>query len=437
MATIRKRGKTYTLIASLGYKNGKQQLEYKTWVPPEKDSKGKELTEAQVKKLAKNEAKRFEEEIKEGLFSDVSKMAYKDYVEKKYKPYAKTQISLETIQNYQSYLDKIMPLIGDIKMADLKTENIQDTYTKLCEDGYIIKVKNDNGEIVDEKRSYSENYYKRVRTVLSATFNYARKNKWIRENPCQNADLPKVAKKKKTAREIEDIKFFTAEEVNIFLNYLDTYYSDVYNKRYRHTPGQMKCLYYLAFNSRLRRSELVALRWSNVDFAKNTIYIEEATKRVKDEKTGKSYQYDGDPKSESSIRSIVLSKRVMDSLKRHKKEQNEYRNSISTKWVGKDHLFIQADGKQIALETANDTLGKIIEQYNETTAGQALPDISLHGTRHTHATLLIANGIDIVTVANRLGHRDAIVTLNTYAHAIPKMDEKAAIILDNVIDPIN
>ena len=124
----------------------------------------------------------------------------------------------------------------------------------------------------------------------------------------------------------------------------------------------------------------------------------------------------------------------MELLKSYKLEQNKYRLSIGSQWIGENFLFIQWNGKQMDLSTPYHTFKKIIRNYNQTVTEESkkLPDIPLHGLRHTSATLLISQNIDVRTVSSRLGHAQTSTTMNIYAHSLKKMDEVAADTLENL-----
>ena len=114
-------------------------------------------------------------------------------------------------------------------------------------------------------------------------------------------------------------------------------------------------------------------------------------------------------------------------LKRYKVEQNTQRLSLGTSWKGSGHLFIQDDGRQMDISTPNHTFKKIIKRYNESVDEKnRLSEITLHGLRHTSATLLISQNIDVRTVSGRLGHSECSTTMNIYAHALKNKDEQAA-----------
>ena len=170
-----------------------------------------------------------------------------------------------------------------------------------------------------------------------------------------------------------------------------------------------------------RLGELIALTWDDIDFKSCTVSISKSTAKTKDGMITKS------PKTASSIRIVSLPTETMSLLRRWKAEQQAYRLSAGTYWKGIGHIFIQDNGSQMDISTPNHVFKKIIKRYNESAEeADRLPEITLHGLRHTSATLLIAQNIDIRTVSGRLGHAECSTTMNIYAHALKKQDERAA-----------
>ena len=238
----------------------------------------------------------------------------------------------------------------------------------------------------------------------------------------------------------------TLEQTELFLSLLDREYTTTYKshnkiddtgKEYhveaysetRTLPTQFKLFYHMALFCGLRRGELVALEWSDLDFNENSVSVTKSTSSVNGEIITKT------TKTTSSIRKISVPASVMQLAKEYRKEQMEYRLSIGSKWEGDNYIFIQWNGKQMHPDTPYKTFKKIIKRYNSTVANEAdkLPDIPLHGLRHTSATLLISQNVDVKTVSNRLGHAQTSTTMDIYSHALQKMDKKAADTLGDLL----
>lgn len=142
------------------------------------------------------------------------------------------------------------------------------------------------------------------------------------------------------------------------------------------------------------------------------------------------------PKNKTSIRKIAVPEIVILFLKQYQKEQYKLKLSLRSYWQGENYVFIQDNGKQMHPSTPYKVFKSILRRHNKNTADNALklPDIPLHGLRHTSATLLISQNIDVRTVSNRLGHAQTSTTMNIYAHQLKKMDETAADTIENLFN---
>ncbi len=176
-------------------------------------------------------------------------------------------------------------------------------------------------------------------------------------------------------------------------------------------------------------SELIALEWSDLNFTENSVNITKSTTLVNGKPLTKT------PKTHSSIRKISVPASVMAVAKAYRKEQLQYRMAIGSQWEGNNYIFIQWNGKQMYPDTPYNTFKRIIRRHNDQTTKESekLPDIPLHGLRHTSATLLISQNVDVKTVSNRLGHSQTRTTMDIYSHALLKMDEQAAATLDTLL----
>lgn len=419
MASIRKRGNSYQITVSNGrdiYDN--QILERTTWKPdPNK-------TEKQNQKALELFAMEFENKVKSGKYLKGEKMTYSEFAALWLSEYAEKQMQRTSIERCESSLNGIiLPAIGHLKLAELQPLHITKLYTELAENGYIR-----NGV----QKSYSARTIKRIHQIINSSLNTAVYWQLIESNPCARVKPPKVEKS-------TDVQHFTLEQAQAFLEQLDKPYTVAHwgrtkkngeesNKHYeiKTFDLQYKVLFYLAMFGGFRRGELIALTWDDVDFEKNTVTINKASARTKDGIITKA------PKTFSSNRTVTLPSDTMHLLRKHKTEQQKYRLSLGTYWKGAGHIFTQADGKQMDISTPNKVFQKVIKIYNDTHTDK-LPEITLHGLRHTSATLLIAQNIDIKTVSHRLGHSETSTTLDIYAHALQKLDVAAADALGSLL----
>lgn len=178
----------------------------------------------------------------------------------------------------------------------------------------------------------------------------------------------------------------------------------------------------------MRRGEILALEWNDLDFNENTVGITKSTTTANGEIITKC------PKTQSSIRTISVPNHIMVFAKNYRKEQLKYRLSIGDKWIGKNHIFTQWNGEQINPSTPYHKFQEIIKHHNESSDdNNKLPLIPLHGLRHTNATLLISQSLDVRTISGRLGHAQTSTTTDIYTHFLQSTDRTAAKALENLL----
>lgn len=426
MASIRKRGTSYQITVSNGRdSSGKQILETTTFTPDQN------LTDKQQKKALDTFVFEFEQKVKSGKLLKGEKLTLSEFTEQWLKEYAKTNLTQNSFKSYSDNLKlRIIPALGHIKLSNLNPMHLQSYYNNLLEDGVRLDGK---------EGGYSASTIRKDHVILSSILNTAVQWQIIESNPCDRVSPPKVT------RTAENIKFFTLEQTQIFLNALDKEYPSSYKehdriddtgKKYhvssyeesRTIPKQIKVFFFIAIFGGLRRGEIVALTWDDINFEDSSVNISKSTSYVDKQIITK------EPKTLTSIREIKLPGFVMQLLKEWKLEQNKYRLSLGDQWIGTNHIFTQWNGKQMYPSTPTLTFKKVINQYNKTVTKEKdkLPLIPLHGLRHTSATLLIAENVDVKTVSSRLGHAQTSTTMDIYAHALKQMDEKAANVLEDV-----
>lgn len=401
MASIRKRGGSYQITVSNGRDtSGRQLLETTTFTPdPAK-------TEKQNQKALELFVMKFEEQVKSGKYLDGEKITFKDFTASWLADYAAPHLEATTIEAYNFLLNKhILPAIGHLKLARIQPVHLNKLYNAML------------ANRTDGKPGgYSPTTIKRTHAVISSIMNTAVKWNVISDNPCERVKPPKQA------RNINDVKFFTLEESGAFLDELE-----------RETESGLICLqhklfFHMALFCGLRRGELIALEWSDIDLQAGTVSITKSTSIVSGKAITKA------PKNKTSIRTISIPTSVIELIRAYRKEQLQYRLSIGDQWEGDNHIFIQWNGRQMYPSTPYNVFKDIIHRYNASVppGGHNLPDIPLHGLRHTSATLLISQNIDVRTVSGRLGHAQTSTTMNIYSHSLQKMDEKAADTMDGL-----
>ena len=310
----------------------------------------------------------------------ISDLTFKDLSEIFIERYCKPNISPITTHGYMKTLKKVLPIIGNKKLKDITPFVLDSMYQKLR----IAK----DGHELGYHSNY--NYYK----LINVMFNQAIRWEIMDKNPNSKANKPKKEHKEKN--------FYDVNQVKKLLDVLE-------NESIKY-----KLLVVLALDSGARRSELCALRWSDIDLETRMMSITKSLKvfaGVVDEKT---------TKTESSIRTIKLSESTINLIKEYKEWQEAYKKVNGKKWTSKDNrIFTSVDGGYMHPSTCDHTLRKIVRKYN-------LDPICFHELRHTCASLLINSGVDPKTVSKRLGHSDTSITMEIYTHAFEESKNACA-----------
>ena len=168
----------------------------------------------------------------------------------------------------------------------------------------------------------------------------------------------------------------------------------------------------------MRRGELLALRWRDVDFDAGKLRVEQSMEQTK---AGLRFKA---PKTRQGRRTITLPASVVTELRAHWTAQQEHRLRLGAGKAPNDALvFSNWDGTPRSPNA-------ITREWARTLARIKLPKISLHALRHTHVSQLIASGMDVLTISRRLGHSKPTTTLNEYGHLFGNSDDRAAQVIE-------
>lgn len=425
MASIQNRNGHYQVTISSGYDvYGKKIRHVRTFTPDPS------RTEKQQERDLKQFVREFEEEIESGVSQDGRKITFKAFSERWLTDYA-VNLQPGTITKYtQELRDKIYPAIGHRKLSDLKPAVLSSFFAALAKDGARLDGK---------PGGYSAASIAKTRNVVSAILRTAVQLEVIDRNPCEKAVLPK-------GEEVsEQIKFFTPEQAKTFLSYIETPYSLKVSGHQRvddtgipYTVGdyeihkelseQIRILFNLAIYAGLRKGEILALEFSDIDFEANTVSITKAVAVVNGKQICKK------PKTKMSTRTVTIPSELTLRILQLKKSREQLKADLGDFWQGEDWVFIQDNGQMMNYSTPYQALQDALHRYNADKAPEdQLPVIPFHGLRHTAATLLIAAGVDVKTISARLGHALTSTTMNIYVHALQESDAKAADAISNLL----
>jgi integrase len=185
--------------------------------------------------------------------------------------------------------------------------------------------------------------------------------------------------------------------------------------------SHMEALLRLAVTIGMREGELIGLKWADLDSAGRKIHIQRQIQRIK--RQGLAFF---SPKTAKSRRLVAIGAATIEKLREQLDRQQLERMFAGTKWVENDLIFANRIGKP--MEPAN-----LLKLFKELLVKANLPDIRIHDLRHTAATFMLLQEVHPSIVQERLGHSDISLTLNTYSHVLPSMQESAAEKMDELV----
>ena len=171
----------------------------------------------------------------------------------------------------------------------------------------------------------------------------------------------------------------------------------------------------------MRRSELAGLKWDHVDLVNGRLSVIATLQRI----IGQGLVA-GQPKTPRSRRSIALASDAIELLHSLRGRQIEQRLDFGELWMNSGYVFTQEGGKPINPPSVSKDFASIVRKAE-------LPHLTFHGLRHAHATLALTAGINPKIVSERLGHSNIAVTMDTYSHVLPGMQEAAAQAVEDLL----
>lgn len=284
----------------------------------------------------------------------------------------------------------ILPVFGDYKLDKLTTPIIQQQVNKWAD-------KANKGE----KGAYAN--YSFLNNINRRILQYGVTMQVIQHNPARDVIIPRKQQNKE-----HKVKFFSNQELKQFLDYLEDLDQSSYENFFDYV------LYKTLLASGCRIGEALALEWSDIDLKKGTISISKTLNR---------YQETNTPKSKAGLREIDIDKATISLLKQYKKRQQ-----VQSWQLGRSEGIVFTP---FTTKYAYACLLRKRLQGHFKSAG--VPDISFHGFRHTHATIMLYAGIEAKDLQYRLGHSNISMTLNTYVHATKEGAKKAVSIFEAAI----
>jgi len=334
------------------------------------------------KKAAERELRALLTRIEGGAHVKPAKMTVGEYLESWLRDYVATNTAPSTADGYSDIVRaQLIPALGSLPLAGLQPSHIQAYYGRMLESGRR-----------DGKGGLSAQTVRHHHRVLYQALKHAVKHGVLIRNVVEAVDPPRPDGKEMATLEPDDVHPL-----------LDAAHETPYYT-----------LFYTAIYTGLRRSELLGLRWRDIDLDLATLSVVQTLHHV----PGKGYVF-REPKTKHSRRLVDLSPSLALLLREHRANQELERKLVGCLLKPNDLVFSYPDGTPLPPNSITKAFHKLAQSLG-------LSNIRLHDLRHTHATLMLRQGVHPKVVSERLGHSSVAITLDTYSHVLPGIQAAAA-----------
>ncbi len=324
-----------------------------------------------------------------GAFIEPSKLTVEAFLLEQWFPAIDGRLRRSTRANYETNLKvHIIPALGALKLQRLTAPRIASFYSELLAGGRR------------DGKGLAPKTVRNIHALLHRALKDAARWGYVPHNRADDVDPPHGASPEQ--------QVWTPEQLRAFLIHV--------------RDDRLYALWLLVATTGMRRAELAGLRWSDIDFARARL-----TPRLP--RVVVNYQvHQSDTKTASGRRSLALDSATLEALRDHRRRQAEER-ALAEIADANDLVFTWPDGRPLHPDLITDWFQRhakraVWEQNGQQNVG--LPAIRLHDVRHSYATAALAAGIPAKIVSERLGHANVQITLDTYSHVIPGLDEQAA-----------
>ncbi len=353
------------------------------------DSKWKEST---ARKKAEAYAATFERDIKKGVLSNENR-TFEDYAQYVIRLKETTgTCKRTTLDNYRMILRKIAPIIGFVKLKELRPDHLNQLYIGLTD-----------GKITGKKLQPKS--IQNIHGFISAVLEQADRDGIVVRNVAHRAIPPKIPARDPETLEVSQLEIL-----------MDTLKAE---------PMRWRAAMQLLINTGMRRGELFGLKWDKIDL--NTGTLEIANNLLRSRETHELYE--DTPKTKASKRVLRLPSDMVSFLKQYKAWQNAERLRLGEYYQDHGWVFAKDNGDPMHPDSLTNYCVKLSKRLGF--------HVHPHLFRHTQASILIANGVPITAVSKRLGHSQTSTTMNIYAHALKNADEENVKVLETVLSHHN
>jgi len=385
MPSISKRGDAYRIFVSLKSDGtGKPLRRTVTYHPP------KGTSEKKARFLAESYAYQFEEQLK--FYADMDdSVRFSDLCRWYFETIAPNRVKERTLLNNQKLVENyVLPRIGNMKLKDITPYRIDGMITELSMYGSL----KDHGPL-------SPGTVNLVRAAMSTVFATAVKKGILRKNPVEGS-TPLKAREKERA-------FLTDEAGKLLLQRLDTIRNE-----------QVRNAIVILLYTGLRRGELMALHWRDVNFTRSEITVRYTLYRS----TGRVRVTS--PKTRASNRVVPVSETVLGCLMEQYAIVERLKATAGRNWQETDAVFVNRHGDYMNGEYLNNAFKKFLQE-------NGFPAMHIHDLRHANASILINRGVPMKVVSEHLGHTSEKTTEEFYTHMFGHSKQITANVIESAL----
>lgn len=320
-----------------------------------------------TQKEAKERYLQIQNELQQESFVDPSSVTFETFLEK-WKKRKQSQIEESTFKRYERLCRlHINPALGKMKLQKINTLTIQNLIDTLA-----------------TEQRFARKSCLLVTTIIKDVFRNAIKEGLLKVNPVQDIDLPKAS--------TVEMVIWDQQDIDLFLS--------MRNEKNR---GKYYLAVLMALMTGMRKGEILGLTWDKIDLDNNIIHVQQILESDGSKLSKKT--------KSKKFRQVLFPDLLKHELIRHKKFQKE-----DSPFNPNNLVFCTRRGLRVIPNTLNDVLNSYCSKYG-------LPRMKFHDLRHTHATMLLKENVNIKVIQERLGHSSASITLNIYSHVLPSMQQ--------------
>jgi len=349
---------------------------------------------------AESEYRRMKTARETGAYAAPNQMTVGQYLGNHWLPSARSRVKVSTLLSYTTVVERhLTPALGAVRLQRLTTLQINSMYIDLAVAETSIAAAKVDPER-SPRKALSAKTIRNIHLVLTKALADAEDDGLVARNPAERAKPPRVRQTPEN-----EIVAWDAPELRTFLAQIidDRWFPEIR----------------LASMTGMRRAEVLGLRWEDVDLDAGHVVVRQTLVS-----SGYKTRFDS-PKSHRP-RSVALDPETVRVLRQRKVAQVANRLA-SSKWIESDLVFTSPTGLLVHPDSFSQAFERLVLRSR-------LKRITLHGLRHTHASLLLKSGVSVKVVSERLGHADPGFTLRQYAHVLGSMQEDAALRIGGVID---